>query len=210
MDAHWLGRGLDGFADGPVDHTLDSTNMIVIPYMVFISKVAREWVVNITLLAFSASYLFTDWWGISEGIPASESFGGTPYMHVIIPIFIIAVSEFGRRTEKLRVSTTLAMLGSVVMSRPSLTGWYLPWMLVTYMLFVNFSMLQTTPNPTLKHRKDATLSILFTTITVLLLAFLDELQLPPGLNENLVERVPATIFGVEFCLVFHLRPLKST
>ena len=178
-------------------------SMIVIPYMVFISKVAREWVVNITLLAFSASYLLTDWWGISEGIPASESFGGTPYMHVIIPIFIIAVSEFGRRTEKLRVSTTLAMLGSVVMSRAILDPeWYLPWMLVAYMLFVNFSMLQTTPNPTLKHRKDATLSILFTTITVLLLAFLDELQLPPGLNENLVEGFRPQFLVLSFALYF--------
>ena len=163
-------------------------SMIMIPYMVFISKIAREWVVNLTLLAFSVSYLVTDWWAWGEGISAVDTFGGTPYMHVILPIFIVAVSEFGRRTEKLKVSTTLAMLGSVVMSRAILDPeWYLPWMLVAYMLFVNISMLRTTPNPNLQQRKDATLSILFTTVTVLLLALFDELNLPPGIKDTLVD-----------------------
>ena len=54
-------------------------SMIVIPYMVFISKVARAWVINITLLAFSASYLMSDWIGI-EGLspkPRTEARGCT-------------------------------------------------------------------------------------------------------------------------------------
>ena len=163
-------------------------SMIVIPYMVFISKVARSWVINITLLAFSASYLLSDWIGIEEGLSAQATYGGT-WLHVLIPIFLVAVSEMGRRQKKLETSTSLAMLGAVILSRAVLDPeWFLPWLLIAYMCTMNYSMMASIKTPSLKERKDLTLALVFTAITILLLALLDNLKLPPnGAFDGLVE-----------------------
>jgi len=155
-------------------------SMIVIPYMVFISKVARAWVINITLLAFSASYLLSDWIGIEEGLTAQATFGGT-WLHVVIPIFLVAVSELGRRRGKLETSTSLAMLGSVILSRAVLDPeWFLPWLLVAYMCSMNYSMMMQSNSSSFKQRKDLSLALIFTSATILLLAILDNLKLPPS------------------------------
>ena len=155
-------------------------SMIMIPYMVFISKVARAWVINITILAFSGSYLITDWMGISADLTAQDTYGGT-WLHVLLPIFLVAVSEAGRRTGKIQTSTSLAMLGSVVLSRAVLDPeWFLPWLLVAYMAFMSYSMMLQYPSPNMKQRKDITLALAFTSVTVLLLAALDNLKLPPS------------------------------
>ena len=155
-------------------------SMIVIPYMVFISKIARAWVVNITLIAFSASYLFTDWIGSSEGLSAQATYGGG-WLHVLVPIFIVAISELGRRMERFETSTSLFMLGSVILSRAVLDPeWFLPWLLVAYMCFMNYSMMVQYPDPTLKQRKNLTFALIFTSVTIFLLAILDNLKLPPG------------------------------
>ena len=155
-------------------------SMIMIPYMVFISKVARPWVINITILAFSGSYLLTDWMGIGADLTAKQTYGGT-WLHVLLPIFLVAVSEAGRRTGKLQTSTSLAMLGSVVLSRAVLDPeWFLPWILVAYMAFMSYSIMLQYPNPNMRQRKDITLALIFTSLTVLLLAALDNLKLPPS------------------------------
>ena len=155
-------------------------SMIMIPYMVFISKVARPWVINITILAFSGSYLLSDWIGLSGDLTAKETFGGT-WLHVALPIFLVAVSEAGRRTGKLQTSTSLAMLGSVVLSRAVLDPeWFLPWLLVAYMAFMSYSVMLQYPSPNMKQRKDITLALAFTSITILLLALMDNLKLPPS------------------------------
>ena len=155
-------------------------SMIVIPYMVFISKIARSWVINITLLAFSASYLLSDWIGIEEGLSAQATYGGT-WLHVIIPIFLVAVSEFGRRQKRIETSTSLAMLAAVILSRAVLDPeWFLPWLLIAYMCTMNFSMMASIKTPSLKERKDLTLALAFTSVTILLLALLDNLKLPPA------------------------------
>ena len=155
-------------------------SMLVIPYMVFISKVARAWVVNLTMLVFSTSYLLTDWYGYSEGISAQNSFGGT-WLHVLIPLFLLAVAEGGRSTKKLQTSTTLAMIGSVVLSRAILDPeWYLPWLLIAYMFFLNWNLLRQSSPDNMQDRKDTTLAIGFTSLTILLLALIDNLNLPPG------------------------------
>ena len=163
-------------------------SMIVIPYMVFISKVARTWVINITLLAFSASYLLSDWIGIEEGLSAQATYGGT-WLHVLIPIFLVAVSEMGRRQKKLETSTSLAMLGAVILSRAVLDPeWFLPWLLIAYMCSMNYSMISSIKTPSLKERKDLTLALAFTAITIMLLALLDNLKLPPnGAFDGLVD-----------------------
>jgi hypothetical protein len=155
-------------------------SMLVLPYMVFISKVAREWVINLTLVVFSVSYLLTDWYGLLEDVSAQNSFGGG-WLYVILPMFILALAEGGRRMEKVRTSTSLSMIGTVVLSRAILEPeWYLPWLLIGYMMFLTISMIRTSPQPDISQRKDTTLAIVFTSVIVLLLALLDNLQLPPG------------------------------
>jgi hypothetical protein len=153
-------------------------SMLVIPYMVFISKVAREWVVNLTMLAFSASYLLTDWYAYANDISAQDAFGGT-WLHVIIPVFLLGVAEFGRSRSRLQTSITLAMIGSVVLSRAILDPeWYLPWLLVAYMFFLNWNLLADASKEVFKDRTDVTLAVGFTSITILLLAIIDNLTLP--------------------------------
>ena len=153
-------------------------SMLILPYMVFISKVARTWVVNLTMLAFSVSYLLTDWYAYTQDIPAKEAFGGT-WLHVLIPVFLLSVAELGRSRQRLQTSISLAMIGSVILSRAILDPeWYLPWLLVAYMFSINWRMLRTATPVTLQHRKDVTLSMIFTTLTVLLLAVLDNLTIP--------------------------------
>jgi len=88
-------------------------SIIMIPYMVFISKVAREWVVNVTVLAFGISYLLTDLGGILEEITPKETYGGT-ILHIILPIFIIIISEMGRKQGKINTMISLGLHGSVV------------------------------------------------------------------------------------------------
>lgn len=173
-------------------------SMAVLPYMVFISKVARTWVVNITMLAFSASYLLTDWYAYTQDIAAKDAFGGT-WLHVLIPAFLIAVAELGRSTKRLQTSITLAMIGAVVLSRAILDPeWYLPWLLVAYMLFLNWSTLQTASSKSIQNRKDATLAMLFTTLTVILLAVLDNLTLP---DVAALERLQSGGFRPQFLIL---------
>ena len=179
-------------------------SMIMIPYMVFISKVARAWVINITILAFSGSYLITDWMGISADLTAQDTYGGT-WLHVLLPIFLVAVSEAGRRTGKIQTSTSLAMLGSVVLSRAVLDPeWFLPWLLVAYMTFMSYSMMLQYPSPNMKQRKDITLALAFTSVTVLLLAALDNLKLPPSsvFDDIVVMGLRPQFFVVSLVLYF--------
>ena len=173
-------------------------SMLILPYMVFISKVARTWVVNLTMLAFSASYLLTDWYAYTQDIPAKEAFGGT-WLHVLIPVFLLAVAELGRSQQRLQTSITLAMIGAVVLSRAILDPeWYLPWLLVAYMFFLNWNTLQTADIQRVQHRKDATLAMLFTTFTVILLAVLDNLTLP---EVQAIERVVDVGFRPQFLVL---------
>ena len=153
--------------------------MVMIPYMVFISKIAREWVVNATLLAFSASYLLTDFIAANIDVSSKMAFGGT-YLHIILPIFIIAVSEFGRRLERINPSIGLGMLGCVVLSRAILDPeWFMPWLLIAYMMFLNFNIIHAQRDDELQHRKDSTLALGFTSITVFLLTLIDVFEMPP-------------------------------
>lgn len=154
-------------------------SMLVLPYMVFISKVARAWVVNTTMIVFSLSYLLTDWYAYSTDMSARDAFGGG-WLFVILPLFLLVVAELGRHRSRFEASTSMAMIGSVVLSRAILDPeWYLPWLLIAYMFAVIWNIVRTTSDPDIKQRKDATLAIGFTTIVVLLLAILDNLSLPP-------------------------------
>lgn len=154
-------------------------SIIMIPYMAFVSKIARSWVVNATLLAFSASYLLTDIIAASNGVSTKLAFGGT-YLHIILPIFIIAVSEFGRRLERINPSTSLGMLGCVVLSRAILDPeWYMPWLLIGYMMVLNYNIIHSQRDDVLEHRKETTLALGFTSITIFLLTFLDVFEMPP-------------------------------
>ena len=154
-------------------------SMLVLPYMVFISKVARAWVVNTTMVVFSLSYLLTDWYAYSIDMSARNAFGGG-WLFVILPLFLLLVAELGRHRARFQTSTSMAMIGSVVLSRAILDPeWYLPWLLIAYMFTIIWNIVRTTPGPDINQRKDATLAIGFTTIVVLLLAILDNLSLPP-------------------------------
>jgi hypothetical protein len=133
----------------------------MIPYMVFISKVARPWVVNATLVLAAGAYLLTDIMGYLAGHSPLDTFGGHG-VHLILPWMLVLVAEFGRRDGRLQTTTSLAMLTSVLMSRAFWDpAWFVPWAFIIYMLGITVSKVQRTPNPTFDQRKDITYSMFF-------------------------------------------------
>ena len=133
----------------------------MIPYMVFISKVARPWVVNATLVLAAGAYLLTDIMGYLVGSEPLDTFGGHG-VHLVLPWLLVMVAEFGRRNDRLQTTTSLAMLTSVLLSRAFWDPeWFVPWVFILYMLGITVSKVQRTPNPTLAQRKDITYSMFF-------------------------------------------------
>jgi len=133
----------------------------MIPYMVFISKVARPWVVNATLVLAAGAYLITDIMGYLGGHKPLDTFGGHG-VHLVLPWILVMVAEFGRREGRLQTTTSLAMLTCVLMSRAFWDPeWFVPWVFILYMLGITVSKVQRTPNPTLAQRKDITFSMFF-------------------------------------------------
>ena len=133
----------------------------MIPYMVFISKVARPWVVNATLVLAAGAYLLTDIMGYLAGHSPLDTFGGHG-VHLVLPWLMVMVAEFGRRDGRLQTTTSLAMLTSVLLSRAFWDPeWFVPWVFILYMLGITVSKVQRTPNPTLAERKDITYSMFF-------------------------------------------------
>ena len=155
-------------------------SIVMIPYMLFISKVAREWVINITVLSFGISYLLTDLGGIMDEITPKETFGGT-ILHIILPIFIVLISEMGRRQEKITTAVSLGLLGTVVCSRAILDPeWFMPWLFIGYMFYLTLDIALRCDDEDFKGRKELTLSAGFTSFIILVLGLFDKLELPPG------------------------------
>ena len=155
-------------------------SIVMIPYMLFISKVAREWVVNITVLAFGVSYLLTDFGGVIDEITPKETFGGT-ILHIVLPIFIVIISEMGRRQEKITIPVSLGLLGTVVCSRAILDPeWFMPWLFIGYMFYLTIDIALKCDEEDFSNRKELTLSAGFTSLIILLLGLFDKLKLPPG------------------------------
>ena len=153
-------------------------SIIMIPYMLFISKIAREWVVNVTVLAFGISYLLTDFGGLIEELTPKETFGGT-ILHIILPIFIVVISEMGRRQGKISTAISLGLLGAVVCSRAILDPeWFMPWLFIGYMFYLNIDIKQKSDPNEFKDRKELTLSAGFTSVIVLALGVFDKIKLP--------------------------------
>lgn len=160
-------------------------SIIMIPYMLFISKIAREWVVNVTVLAFGISYVLTDFGGIIEELTPKETFGGT-ILHILLPIFIVIISEMGRRQGKINTAVSLGLLGTVVCSRAILDPeWFMPWLFVGYMFYLNIDILQNSDKEDFNDRKELTLSAGFTSIIVLALGIFDKLELPKSIPDGL-------------------------
>ena len=173
-------------------------SIIMIPYMVFVSKVARDWAINSTVLAFGVSYLITDLVGITEGLSAKETYGGS-LLHIILPIFIIALSELGRRRNRIQPSVSLALLASVLFSRAILEPeWFMPWLFILYMFYLIISMSMTSDEDNLSDRKGLTLASGFTSIAVLILGLLGHLEMPPG---DMFDKLQIDGFQPQFLIV---------
>ena len=173
-------------------------SLVMIPYMVFISKVAREWVVNVTVLAFGISYFLTDFGGIVEELTPKETFGGT-VLHILLPIFIVVISEMGRRQGKFSTPVSLGLLGTVVCSRAILDPeWFMPWLFVGYMFYLNIDIWQKSDQNEFKDRKELSLSAGFTSVIVLALGVFGKLELP---NHDFVNRISPNGFEPQFLIL---------
>ncbi len=161
--------------------------LLMIPYMLFFAKATRRWVADYTFTALALAYFFTDNFARISDIPLSETFGMN-YMHVLIPISLFVISELARQKDKISTWTHLTMLASIVLSRAILQAedWFMPWIFIAYMLYLarsSFFNLQT--DSPLEERKQATLVVLITSASMIVLSLLDRLDVPA-----FMEKVP--------------------
>ena len=170
----------------------------MIPYMVFVSKVARPWVVNTTLVIAAGAYLFTDVSGFLSGLNSSESFGGMG-AHILIPFVLLFTAEMGRRENRLQTSTSLVMITCVLMSRTFWDPvWFVPWAFIGYMLAVTVTKVMATPNPDEEQRRDTSISILFAGAVSIYFGVSGELTYP---TEALNELLRPAMFGSQYLLL---------
>ena len=170
----------------------------MIPYMVLVSKVARAWVVNTTMVIASAAYVLTDFAGYSADLTQAESFGGMG-AHILIPLVLLVTAELGRREERLQTSTSLVMLTCVLMSRTFWDPvWYVPWAFIGYMLAVTVSKVNITPNPTIEQRNDISYSLFFASAVAIYFAVSGGLNYP---TDALQEQLRPAMYGSQYLML---------
>ncbi len=166
-----------------------AVTLVMIPYMLFISKATRRWVADLTVSALALAYFITDFYAgylRETELPLSETFGFNG-MHVLIPIALFIIAEFARRLDKISMSVHLIMLSSVILSRTILQAeeWFMPWIFIGYMLYLaRDSFAGLTSESSYKEREQATLMTLVTFSAMIILVFLDQFQLPDALTNT--------------------------
>lgn len=170
----------------------------MIPYMVFVSKVARPWVVNTTLVIAAGAYCLTDFSGYTSGLTQSETFGGMG-AHLLIPFMLLVTAELGRRNGRIQTTTSLVMMTCVLMSRTFWNPvWFVPWAFIGYMLAVTVQRVMATPTPDEEERKDISYSLFFASAVSIFFAVSGGLSYP---NEAFNDLLRPGTFGSQYLLL---------
>ena len=147
--------------------------IIMLPYLLIISKVTRRWVANSTIIAAGAS-LFLQSYLNSNGFYYD-------YFDSILIIALLVTSEIARSKDKIDNYAHFALLGTIVLSSPVLMGSnvLIPWTIVIYTIITSYLMLsEAHENQDEKSALGAS-SALFTSMTLsVLLSFSGRLEVP--------------------------------
>ena len=136
--------------------------LAMVPYMLFVNKNARRWVADGTVFALAVSFFLVDLIAKINGIPLEETYGEiTLRMQIIIPLALVAISDIGRRMDKISTWPHLSIVAAITLSRTVMDSadWILPWALVVYMLFIAREGLSRAKGSGMKERKDASLVV---------------------------------------------------
>mgnify|MGYP003329405240 FL=1 len=108
--------------------------LIMLPYLLVISKVTRTWVANMTIIAVSFSFFVQSHWmgGFEPG-----------WLEATILIAVLATGELGRQKGHLEDWAHFVALGLLVLSKSVLFGDdpYVPWAIFLYAMLSSYMMM---------------------------------------------------------------------
>ena len=109
--------------------------IIMLPYLLIISKITRRWVANSTIIAAGASFFLQSHLN-SNGFYYE-------YFDSVLIIALLVTSEVARSKDKIDNFAHFTLLGTLVVSSPVLLGSnvLVPWTIVIYTIITSYLML---------------------------------------------------------------------
>ena len=148
------------------------TTLIMLPYLLVISKVTRNWVANMTMLAVGFSFF-----------AQSHFMGGfePSWLEFTILIVVLISGEFGRQKGHLSDWAHFVTLGLLILSESVLFGDdpYTPWALFLYAVISSFIMMQDAEKSGDKQRAfEASSATAGSMLLAIILSYFDRLEVP--------------------------------
>ena len=166
--------------------------LIMLPYLLVISKITRNWVANWTIIATASSFFIQSYIGGFQ--PA--------WMEATILIGILTAGEFGRQKGHLSDWAHFVSLMLMVFSKSVLMGEdpYLPWTLVLYGLGNSYiMMLNAKKLESAEKAFEASIATAFSMIFAVILSLADRLEVP---LEFLPDDTVSALSGFNVTLAF--------
>ena len=147
--------------------------IIMLPYLVIISKVTRRWVADWSMIAISGAFLIQ-----SYSNPIASEYD---LFEELILLAILVIVEYSRRNERLSDIAINISVANLFLSKAVLfgTSWLIPWAVVFYILITAYLQQQDAVNSG-KHAKFVTASLGITLAMVLtvILSTFERLEIP--------------------------------
>ena len=147
--------------------------IIMLPYLLIISKITRRWVANSTIIAAGASFFLQSHFN-SNGFYYE-------YFDSVLIIALLVTSEVARSKDKIDNFAHFTLLGTLVVSSPVLLGSnvLVPWTIVIYTIITSYLMLNEARENKDERSAIGASSALFTSMVLsVLLSFLGRLEVP--------------------------------
>lgn len=147
--------------------------IIMLPYLVIISKVTRRWVADWSMIAISGAFLIQSY----QNPIASEY----DLFEELILLAILVIVEYSRRNDRLSDTAINISVANLFLSKAVLfgTSWLIPWAVVFYILITAYLQQQDAVESG-KHGKFVTASLGITLAMVLtvILSTFERLEIP--------------------------------
>ena len=157
------------------------TTMIMLPYLLVISKVTRNWVANMTMVAVGFSFF-----------AQSHFMGGFEpgWLEFTILVVVLMSGEAGRQKGHLSDWAHFVTLGLLILSESVLFGDdpYTPWSLFIYAVVSSFMMMMDAEKTSDKQKSfEASAATAATMVLAIILSAFDRLEvpLPDNISSNL-------------------------
>ena len=147
--------------------------IIMLPYLVIISKVTRKWVANCTIIAAGASFFLQSYLN-------GNGFYYDNFDSLLI-IALLVTGEMGRLKGKIDDFAHFSLLGLLVLSSPVLfgSGAIIPWAIVIYTISTSYLMLdQVQKNPDEQSSIGATSALFTSMLLSVVLSYAGRLEVP--------------------------------